>query len=352
MPGKFLPPIGEGAEIQRGDSEVGLVAVPSAKNCHGTWDCPSRRGILRLSTYALAALVSPAGAFAINGEPLSEPDGGCTLGFSTYGMKTFGTERALQVLADIGYDAVELAVRSGWDADSAQLDAIRRRSLRMLLEGLPLRLVSLMEHVYPTDDRQQAVAIERLKMAADVAHDLAPAAPPLIQTVLGGGRFDQAKTQLRDRLAEWVKVADSTDTTIAIKPHRGGVVSQPTEAVWLIEQLGKPRRLRMVYDYSHYAFRDLPMAETIRTALPYTAHIAVKDPVQLSERVVFKLPGEAGTVNFPQLIRQFHAGGYRGDINCEVSGMVWNQPGYDPVAAAKTCYANMALAFHQAGVKR
>ena len=191
-----------------------------------------------------------------------------------------------------------------------------------------------------------------MKLAAEVAHALAPSAPPLIQTVLGGGNFEQIKTRLRDRLAEWVKLADATDTTIAIKPHRGGGVSQPAEAVWLIEQLGKPKRLRMVYDDSHYAFRDLPLAETIRTALPYTAHIAVKDAVREGGKVVFQLPGAAGTIDFPEILRRFYAGGYRGDVNCEVSGMVWSRPNYDPVAAAKTCYANMTAAFRQADVPR
>jgi inosose dehydratase len=312
---------------------------------------PSRRQMLKQSALAAGAIFCPFPAFA---EPSKSPAKakGCTLGFSTYGMNSLPTERALQILAEIGYDAVELCVRSGWDADSAKLDADRKRTLRQTLNDLPLRLTSLMEHVHPTDDKLQAEALTRLKLAADVAHGLSPDAPPIIQTVLGGGKFDEIKEAIRDRLAEWVKVADATETVIAVKPHRGGAVSQPAEAVWLFEQLGQPERLKMVYDYSHYAFRDLPLEQTIKTALPYTVHIAVKDPVQEGNRVVFKLPGEAGTVDFPLIIRQFHEAGYGGDFNCEVSGMVWNQPGYDPVKAANTCYANMNAAFQKSGVNR
>jgi sugar phosphate isomerase/epimerase len=312
----------------------------------------SRRDVLRLSAGAAAAMLSPLPVFAQQTREPAEKAAGPTLGFSTYGMKSLSTEQALKTLAEIGYDAVEIAVRSGWDGDSAQLKPDRRRSLRGLLKEFPLKLSALMEHVQPVDDKQQAEALERLKFAAELAHDLAPSAPPLIQTVLGGGRFEDVKESLRDRLLEWVKLADAAEIVIAIKPHRGGAVSQPAEAVWLFEQLGKPQRLRMVYDYSHYAFRDLPLDETICTALPYTAHIAVKDPVQEGNKVVFKLPGEAGTVDFPRIIRQFTAAGYRGDFNCEVSGMVSSQPGYDPVEAAKTCYANMSAAFKKAGVNR
>lgn len=310
----------------------------------------SRRAILRLAGAAAPWLLGSAGGWAAADE--SPARDVCTLGFSTYGMKSLSTERACRELAQIGYDSVELTVRSGWDADSAALLPARRKALRSLLSQLPLRLTSLMEHVSPTDERQQAVALERLKLAAGAAHDLAPERPPVVQTVLGGGRFEEAKGQLRDRLAEWVRVADEADVTIAIKPHRGGVVSRPSEAVWLFEQLDRPRRLRMVYDYSHYAFRNLPLEETIRTALPHTVHIAVKDAARQGDRVVFQLAGAAGTIDYAELIRRFHAGGYRGDVNCEVSGMIWSRSDYDPIAAAKTCYANLNSAFRQAGVAR
>lgn len=311
----------------------------------------SRRKMLQQMTCAAGVLAFPVHAFSAI-EKTSKSSSSCTLGFSTYGIKNLATEKALRVLSGIGYDAAEIIVRTGWDADSAKLDSKRRKSIRTLINDLPLRLSSLMEHVFPKDDKQQANALERLKMAAEVAHDLVPENPPLIQTVLGGGDFEKSKRQLVDRLAEWVKIADSTETTIAIKPHRGGVVSKPSEAVWLIEQLGKPKRLRMVYDYSHYAYRDLPMEETIRTALPYTSHIAVKDAIQQDKRVVFKLPGDAGTIDFVTIIQKFYAGGYRGDINCEVSGMVSGKKDYDSIAAAKRCYKSINSAFKKANVPR
>ncbi len=313
----------------------------------------TRRAVLQGGLVATAAACLPPATWAAQpAADAPERQAKCTLGFSTYGMKTVSTEQAIATLESIGFDSLELAVRSGWDADSSQLTAARRNLLRKRLDNSRLRLTSLMEHVFPTDDRQQAIALERLRMAAGVAHDLAPSAPPHIQTVLGGGNFDQRKHQLRDRLAAWVEIAESTHTTIAVKPHRGGVVSQPAEAAWLIEQLGRPARLRMVYDYSHYAFRDLPMAETIRTALPYTTYIAVKDAVQRNGNVAFELPGQAGTIDFARLLKQFTAGGYRGDINCEVSGMVSNKPDYDPVAAAKFCYTKLTATFREAGVAR
>jgi sugar phosphate isomerase/epimerase len=67
-----------------------------------------------------------------------------------------------------------------------------------------------------------------------------------------------------DRLGQWAELAEETGSVISIKPHRGGAMSRPSQAVWIFKQLGNPRWLRMVYDFSHYIFRDMQLEETIR----------------------------------------------------------------------------------------
>lgn len=278
---------------------------------------------------------------------------GCTFSFGTYGMKTLKTERAIEVLADIGYDGVELTVWPGWDAAPDKMPPSRRTQVRDLLRRTGLKLTSLMEHISPeADDKKHAAQLERLRRVSKLAHDLSSDSPPLIQTVLGGGTWEAKKDLFCKRLTDWAKLAERAKIVLAVKPHRGGAMSRPDQAVWLIRQLGDTPHIRMVYDYSHYAFRDMPLAETIRTALPITAHIAVKDAYKQGDRVVFALPGEHKTIDYAKLLSLFYQGGYRGDICCEVSGMVWNKPGYDPVAAAKTCHKNLAPAFEKAGVPR
>ena len=304
----------------------------------------TRRKILQTGSLAIGTNSLPHFANATSKEK-------CTLGFSTYGMRKLKTEQAIQVLSKIGFNAIEIAARSGWDADSSKMKEDRRTEIRNRLANSPLKLTSFMEHLAPADKKKQWHAIERLKMAADLAHDLGTSSVPLIQTTLGGGKFSSMKGLLLEHLAEWVELANENKVTIAIKPHRGGVVSKPTEAAWLFHQLKHPARLKMVYDYSHYIFRDMKMEDTIQTALPHTVHIAVKDTAQENGRTVFKLPGETGNIDFVKLIKLFHNGGYRGDFNCEVSGMVSGKKGYDPFVAAKTCYENMSRAFKEAGLK-
>jgi inosose dehydratase len=210
-----------------------------------------------------------------------------------------------------------------------------------------------MEHISPaTDAVQHQKDLERLRGVFELAQDLAPDALPVMQTVLGGGRFEEQKNRLSDRVGDWVQLGKKFGVATCIKPHRGGVVSQPAEAIWILRQLNEVRWARMVYDYSHYIFRDIPFVQSIREALPYTSHVAVKDTVRQGNGTAFLLPGEAGTIDYVTLLKELAQGGYSGDISCEVSGMVWNKPGYDPIKAARVCHANLAEAFRQAKVHR
>lgn len=281
------------------------------------------------------------------------------LGFSTYGTKSLATEAALDLIAKVGYDSVELTVWPGWDAAPASMSPMRRMGIRERLEQSGLKLTSLMEHLSPdVDDAKHKASLERLKSVYQLANDLAPEHPPVVQTVLGGGNWNQKKSLFVDRVGDWTALGKSFGVVTCVKPHRGGGMSRPSEAVWLIEQIGDATWLKMVYDYSHYAFRDIPLKQSIKKSLPHIGHVAVKDAVQTvakdgaSPRVEFKLPGEAGTVDFVTILQTLHAGGYTGDISCEVSGMVSRKSGYDPVATINTCYTNMSKAFHDAGIHR
>ncbi|MBC8289406.1 MAG: sugar phosphate isomerase/epimerase [Planctomycetes bacterium] len=276
-----------------------------------------------------------------------------TLGFSTYGMKTLTTERAIDLIADIGYDAVEITVWPGWDAEPSNVDAARRGRLQKQLADRKLKLTSLMEHVYPAaDTAQHKKDLERFQGVFQLARDLSGDEPPVVQTVLGGGRFEDKKNMILERVGDWVELGKKHGIVTCIKPHRGGSVSQPSEGIWILKQLAQPKWARMVYDYSHYIFRDIPFVESIRQSLPYIGHVAIKDTIKKGNGTAFVLPGEAGTIDFVTLLKELAKGGYTGDISCEVSGMVSGKPGYDPENAVKTCYKNIAPMFKKAGLKR
>ncbi|HEV7401479.1 MAG TPA: sugar phosphate isomerase/epimerase family protein [Chthoniobacteraceae bacterium] len=292
---------------------------------------------------AKASLAANAGAAA-----------GPTLGFNTYGMKTLTTEEALRELAKIGFDSVQLDCSVGCDADLPKMTPARRTEIRKLAEASDLKLTALQGMRSPSaDDRRHEADLERLKALAELAHDLWPEQPLLIEAGLGGREpWEKAKALFVPRVADWVKVADRSDVTIVVKPHRDTSMDRPEQAVELFQALGTPRRLRMSFDYSHFALRDMPPADAIRTALPWTGFVAIKDVATENGKAVFKLPGETKQIDYAALIRQFHEGGYRGDYSCEISAMIFTKPGFDCLAAARTSYANLAPAFVSARVKR
>ena len=277
-----------------------------------------------------------------------------TLGFSTYGAKTLSTEAAITMIAKTGFDSIELTIWPDWDANPAKMGSKRRKEIRKRLADAGLRVTSLMEHLHIDEPkRTPAQRLERLKLAAGLAHDLSPQRPPLLQTTIGGGgKWTEKRNAYAAEIADWMTIADAHDLVIAVKPHRGGAFSRPSEASELLTGLGKPKRLKMCYDYSHYDFRDMTLEGTIRTSLPHVGHIAVKDVVRRNKRLRFVLPGEGGRIDYSRLITQFHRGGYRGDICVEISGQVWSQKGYEPLAAARSCYKHLAQAFINAKVAR
>jgi len=278
---------------------------------------------------------------------------GVTFSFGTYGMKAMKTEDAIRTITNVGYDGLEMTVTPDRDCSPAKVPPARRHAMRNLIDDSGLELTALMEHLYPdANDHKHKAGLDRLISVAELGYELHPSRRPLIQTVLGGGKWEEQKSLFVDRLGDWAELAEKAETVIAIKPHRGGAMSRPTEAAWLIQQLGNTKWLRMVYDYSHYAFRKMPVEETVKTALPFATHVAIKDTIKTEKGFRFVLPGSSGMFDYAELFQLLYQGGYRGDICCEVSGMVWSQTGYDPVAAANACYQKIAPIFEAAAVPR
>lgn len=274
-----------------------------------------------------------------------------TLGFSTYGMPGWPAEKALAAVAAAGFDTAELCVLPAYDSAPGKLTAARRAGVRRQLDGSGLGLPALMESLTPTaDDRQDRQMRDRLKRAAALAGDLCPRRPPLVETVLGGGEWEKVRFLYRDRLGRWAEDAAAARVVLAIKPHRFGAMSLPKHANWLIRQVGSSW-LRMVYDQSHYEGRGLVLADLMREAASHTAFVAVKDVTFAGGKATFELPGAAGRPDHAAVVGALAAAGYRGDVSCEVSGMVSSRKGYDAGAAVRACFEKMGRIMRSAGAR-
>jgi len=272
------------------------------------------------------------------------------LGFTLYGMLTMPLEDGLRACARIGYDAVELALMPGWPTEPKLLSSAARRQLRGRLGELGLNLAALMENLSVlTDDAGHAANLDRLRRACELAHDLSPDNPPVIETILGGkpGEWDAIRMRVAERVAEWGRVMTEHGVVLAVKPHVGNAMRTPEAVLWLLEQVKNPL-VRAAYDYSHYQAQNMEMRKTMDMLLPSTSFIHLKDTRLEAERREWRLPGD-GTVDYAEYAAALERHRYDKPVVVEVSSQIFNRPGYDPVAAARRCYDKLS---HYFGTRR
>ena len=300
----------------------------------------THRDFLTRSAAALGAALGGSSALA------AAPPAAIGLGFSLYGMKSLPPAAALKACAEIGYDNVELALMPGWPTEPRLLSPTDRKQLAATLGQLGLKLSALMENVSPLGSAtEHQRTLDRLAAAAELGHDLAPAAHPVIETVLGGSpaQWESVLQTMADRLRSWGDLAAKHQTRIAIKPHVGGALHTPDAALWLLKEVNHPW-IKLAYDFSHYELRGYDLATTIKALAPHSAFIHVKDSEGSAAKFKFLLPGE-GRIDYAKYAALLKEVSYRGPVVVEVSGLIFNQKGYDPIAAAKKSHAALAPHF-------
>jgi inosose dehydratase len=300
---------------------------------------PRRQFLHTLTALSAASLLAPPRARAA-GKSFG-------LGFSLYGMKTLPLDDALKACAEIGYDNVELSLMNGFPTEPALLSAADRIRLREQLAALKLRVSALMDNFsLLADDAKQAKQLEAIKAAGQLAHDLAPDAPPPLETVLGGkpAEWEQAKEGMAKQLRAWAVAAAEAKVVIAIKGHINSAAQTPERVLWLMRQADSPW-IKVTYDFSHFQLQGLALDATLTEMLPHTRFIHVKDGRPKPDgKFDFLLPGEGGT-DYAAYFKLLRERGYRGDVVVEVSAMIFNQPGYDPIAAARKSFATLGPAW-------
>ena len=297
--------------------------------------------------YRREFLASMATSIAVGKSLAFEPKAKrMTLGFSNYGMKTIPYKEAIPYVGKVGFDSLELCLLPSWPTEPKKLNEVDRKEIKTLISDSKLKLTALMENLGPSAIPEVSKGLqERLEQAFILANELGGKNPPLIQTVLGGGVWEKVQNLYVDTLGKWSEHAAKAKVILAIKPHRSGAMNLPIQAMWLIEQLKKTPWLKMVYDPSHLMFRDLDLVKMLKDALPYVAHVAIKDAAKRDGKIVFDLAGETNSIDYSGLFKVLKEGNYQGDVNCEVSSMVSEKPGYDPFKSAQTCQMNMKKFF-------
>ena len=267
-------------------------------------------------------------------------------GFSLYGMKTVPVREALPHLAKLGYKSTEICLRAGWNTEPKLLTKTIRQDIRKQLGDLGLALPSVMENLGLGRPDGLKVNAERVRVAAEICHETSPGPPALIETTVGGGgpaSWEQRKNAMAEELAALAKVAEEMKTVLAIKAHSKNAMNLPERAIWLADQ-AKNKWVSMVYDYSHYLANGLDMKKTMEQVATRAVFVHIKDTEGRAPNHKFVLPGD-GDIDYKAYVKTLTGVGYRGPVVVEVSVDVFDQPGYDPLAASKKVWEKVSPAF-------
>ena len=271
-----------------------------------------------------------------------------SLSIGNYGMPMMPVDRALAIIREIGYDGAELCLMAGWPSEPAKLDAAARRLIRR--QGLPIP--SMIENLnLLVSDAEHASTLNRIRVAAALAHDVSPKRPPRLQSVLGGkpSEWEQVKHRMAARLADWARVAHENRIELAVKSHIGSASDTPQKLIWLLDQVNSPS-LSAIYDYSHFQLLDLDLQASLETLLPRSAFITVKDGRLVDGKPQFLLPGD-GTIDYAKYFALLKTKGYRGWMLVEISRQLQTSPGFDAIGAARKSYENLSPRLRAAGLR-
>ena len=275
------------------------------------------------------------------------------IAYGTYGMPGMAMAEALPRLRKMGYEGVELCVGERYTTAPGKLSAADRKALRQRLADLGLELPALMilSRMMVTKSDEYRKELDAFHAAGELARDLTIGnAPPVLTSVLGGGNqtWEKDYDQIVARVAEWAEAAAKCGTRFALEPHVGGLLDRPERALAILKAVNSPS-LGLNFDISHFAIQGMPMEPTVAALAPHAIHTHVKDGRMENGKVKFLLPGEGG-FDYAAYFRAMAKAGWRGCITVEVSGMIFNAPGYDPWAAAEFSWKTLSAASRNCGL--
>ena len=265
-----------------------------------------------------------------------------------YGLQSIAVDEALATVRRIGYDGFGLCAILGWPSEPKMLAESDRRRIRE--SGFPIPTILDSYNLLASDAAHRS-ALDRLRAAAELAHDVAPGNPPLVQTVLGGATSDwpAQRDRMAVRLEEWGRVAAANRIRLAVKAHAMQAADTPGKLVWLLDKVKHPA-ITAIYDYGHFQLAGLGIEETMRQLLPRSAFLTVKDSKLVEGKPRFLLPGD-GTVDYGQYFKTVRRMNWQGWVLVEITRQLQTQPGYDGLRAAERSYRHMAAALRNAGLR-
>ncbi len=278
--------------------------------------------------------------------------GSVQLGYSNYAMKALDIFEALPRLKEIGYEAMEIAIRTGWQTSAEKLDSRSRRGLVEVLQSCGFPPPPLMgELATCVQDERWEETVSRFESSCILARDLNFGdRPAVVTSTLGGcpSPWEGVRDEVKESLLRLADVAEKYRVILALEPHYGNELDTPEKSVWMMEAT-QHECLKLNFDISHFTPQGFDLNHCVGLCAPYAVHTHIKDGVVENGKIRYLLPGE-GELDLTEYMAAVSAAGIGVPITVEVSGMIWSWPDYDPWKTAEDCYRALDDARREAGV--
>jgi len=272
---------------------------------------------------------------------------GFMLGYSTYALKMVDPFEALQLIKEVGYQALEVCLSEDWPTSPLRFPPARQADLGKLAEDLGFASPILFGNIdvcAPTAGRMTMFDLTKTKF--EMAHRLHFDDSPVLVTTTPGHSappWDSGKDQIRDAFLGLAEMAAENDIVVAIEAHAGTDFETPEKAVWMMEQTRHPS-LTLDLDISHFVVEGNEMEHSVQLCAPFSSMVHIKDGAKVDGQVEFCLPGD-GDIDITGFLRALRANGLEATpVFAEVSVQQSRETDYDPRGVAEFCYGALNLA--------
>ncbi len=265
------------------------------------------------------------------------------LGYSNYGMKDVDILEAVPRIRSIGYEAIELCARDGWQTTAGNFGSQDRKKLSGKLREVGYPTSPIMEalDVCALGDARAAM-LRRAEASFQLANDLNLGdGPSIVTTTVGDPNpdWDTKKHLVRDGFLELADLASRHNVIVAAEPHAGSNFNTPEKAVWLMENTNH-NHLKLNFDISHFVAQGIDMGRSIDLCVPYAVHTHIKDGYTKGGKVQYLLPGD-GQMSLVDYMTLVEEAGLAVPVYVEVSRQISERPGFDSWTAAEYCFRKL-----------
>ncbi len=278
------------------------------------------------------------------------------IAFGTYAMPQSPLEDAIPLLAEIGYDGVEICLSPRHIGSMpAEINSERRKRIRDMLRehGMGIPALFMTGQIFQEDDSEHQRNLEHTRRTIQLARDLGMADAPVLAMGIGGktDQWDSVRGRVVSRFRDFAALGGQEGFVMAGEAHCGASVDRSDRALWLINAVDSPCA-RLHFDIVHFYLSGENESEAVRRLLPLTAHTHITDARKHPDGSFDLLLLGDGDLDATEYVKAMQQGGWNDYITLEVSARVWGRADYDCVKAAEISYESLQHAFISAGVGR